>query len=264
MNSAEILQSSVMHLHQIILPEEGPVLRLCLASIQSSFVAVCLHLMSLVFDPRLFSPLTFTVWIPTGLKYPWGENKTSFWKVSLPYHFHYWVLGKGTISMLWTVYVNITRTSAHMRVCRTILLENTNDLFLTLSLLKLYRENCGEYQQPTQEAGGWGVRRWRIEGGGFSIKVITISWTHKCIPNRAYYLTTLLKKGVTVPSLTAPCDLLMYVAYVRKSPKPAPREHRWKFIQSWTYTHMHTYVYFLASETVNQIWGYLLHWKLNW
>lgn len=149
-------------------------------------------------------------------------------------------------------------------VCRTILLENTNDLFLTLSLLKLYRENCGEYQQPTQEAGGWGVRRWRIEGGGFSIQVITISWTHKCIPNRAYYLTTLLKKGVTVPSLTAPCDLLMYVAYVRKSPKPAPREHRWKFIQSWTYTHMHTYVYFLASETVNQIWGYLLHWKLNW
>ena len=35
-------------------------------------------------------------------------------------------------------------------------------------------------------------------------------------------LTTLLKKGVTVPSFTAPCVLLMYVAYVRNRPKPAP------------------------------------------
>lgn len=60
------------------------------------------------------------------------------------------------------------------------------------------------------------------EGGGLSIKVLEY---HGHI---SAYLTTLLKKGVTVPSLTDPCVLLMYVAYVRKSPNPAPRKHRWE------------------------------------
>ena len=38
----------------------------------------------------------------------------------------------------------------------------------------------------------------------------------------ASYLTMLLKNGVRIPSLTAPCDLFMNVAYVRNRPTPAP------------------------------------------
>lgn len=36
------------------------------------------------------------------------------------------------------------------------------------------------------------------------------------------YLTRLLSAGVVEPSLTTPCSLFMYVAYVRNSAPPAP------------------------------------------
>lgn len=43
-----------------------------------------------------------------------------------------------------------------------------------------------------------------------------------CIVSKLYYLTILFMMGLVEPILTAPWPRLMYVAYVKVAPPPAP------------------------------------------